>query len=250
MTRQRPGNWNSSCRGVVVCGSIRDPNSLGAQSSLQAVELCAQRGWKRIAEVGVPLFNAFDLGCPFVLVDRYCCLNVSCSETVQAGQIQGITGRHVADDGFLGVRGAFNALYSPLQHTRVVAEAWPCEATVSSAAEPVDQEDLWHLLWVELCGDLVPVVQVVAGVVADEWQHRHWVAADLAGGTRGSSRGFRGQGRAHEDAVGPAACLGDQRDGGLAAATEQDCIDLHAIRRVVVSGEHVDLVDWSAEARV
>ena len=94
------------------------------------------------------------------------------------------------------------------------------------------------------------MVQVVACVVADEWQHRHWVAADHAGCAGSGRGGLRGQGRTHEDAVGPAAGFGHQRDGGLAAAAEEDRVDLHAVWRVVVVREHVDLVDRGAEARV
>ncbi len=118
------------------------------------------------------------------------------------------------------------------------------------AAEPVDVEDLGQLGRVVVLADLDPVVEVVAGVVADEGQHRHRVAADdadLADRRGGRLRGERG---AHERAVHPVAGLGHQRDGGLAATTEEDRVDRHAARVVVLGRQDRALLDRRAVARV
>ena len=145
---------------------------------------------------------------------------------------------------------ALDPLDDPLQDPAVLAEAWPQEATVVVAAEPVDVEDARHLRRVVLLAHLDPVVEVVAGVVADERQHRHRVAADdadLAGG--GGGRLAR-EGRAHEGAVHPVARLGHQRDRGLAPTTEEDRVDRHTARVVVLRGEDRALLDRRAVAAV
>jgi hypothetical protein len=72
------------------------------------------------------------------------------------------------------------------------------------------------------------VPEVVAGVVADERQHRHRVAAHDADLRRRGGGRLARQRRAQEDAVHPVAGLGDQRDRRLAAAAEEDRRDRHA----------------------
>ena len=107
---------------------------------------------------------------------------------------------------------ALDALDDPLQDPAVLAEARPQEAAVLVAAEPVDVEDLRQLGGVVVLADRDPVVEVVAGVVADERQHRHRVAAHDADLADRGGGGLRGERRAQERAVGPVAGLGDQRD--------------------------------------
>ncbi|CVN70124.1 Uncharacterised protein [Streptococcus pneumoniae] len=92
--------------------------------------------------------------------------------------------------------------------------------------------------------------QVVAGVVAEERQHGHRVAAHDAHGAGGGRGGLRGEGGALEDAVLPVEGLGHQRHGGLAAAAEQDGVQLHAPRVAVLVGQHVRLLDGRAEPGV
>ena len=126
----------------------------------------------------------------------------------------------------------------------------PQEAAVVVAAEPVDVEDLRQLGGVGVLAEVDPVLEVVAGVVADERQHGHRVAAhdaDRAGGGGGRLRGER---RAHERAVHPVARLGHQRDGRLAAAAEEDRRDRHALGVVVLVGEDRALLDRGAVAAV
>ena len=90
-------------------------------------------------------------------------------------------GRGDVADGGLDRGGlAVDALDDPLQHAAVLAEARPQEAAVVVAAEPVDVEDARHLRGVVLLAHVDPVAEVVTGVVADERQHRHRVAADHA----------------------------------------------------------------------
>ena len=157
---------------------------------------------------------------------------------------------HVADRGLDRLGLALHALDDPLEHPAVLAEAGPQEAAVLVATEPVDVEDARHLRGVVLLAHVDPVAEVVAGVVADERQHRHRVAAhdaDLAGRGRG---GLGGEGRAHEGAVDPVAGLGDQRDRRLATAAEEDRVDRDTARVVVLRGEDRALLDRRAVAAV
>ena len=159
-------------------------------------------------------------------------------------------GRDVADRGLLGRSLAVDALDDPLQHPAVLAEARPQEAAVLVTTEPVDVEDARQLRGVVLLANSDPVVEVVAGVVADERQHRHRVAAyDAHLADRGGGR-LAGEGGAEEGAVGPVAGLEDQRDRGLAAAAEEDRVDRYAARVVVLLGEDVALLDRRAVAAV
>ena len=169
---------------------------------------------------------------------------------VQAAQVHGLEGWDETDCGFLCVRGALDAFHGPLQHAGVVTEARPGETAVGGAAEPVNQEDLRQVGFAVVLGDGVPVVEVVTGVVADEWQHGHRVTANVANGTFGGRGGFGGQCGAKEDTELPVARLGDQRDAGLTASSEQDSVNLDAIRVVIVLSQHVQLVDRGAEPGV
>ena len=157
---------------------------------------------------------------------------------------------HVADRGLDRGGLAVDPLDDPLQHPAVLAEARPQEAAVVVAAEPVDVEDPRQLGGVVVLADGDPVVEVVAGVVADERQHRHRVAAHHADRADRGGGGLRGERGAEEGAVGPVAGLEHQRDGGLAAAAEQDRVDRDAARVVVLRREDVALLDRRAVAAV
>src|SRR3546814_19146701 len=90
------------------------------------------------------------------------------------------------------------------------SEARPQERAVLAPAEPVDPEQLGQLGAV-LLADLEPVLHVVAGVVADEWQHGEGVETDLAH-LAGRRCGLLGaHDRAEEDTVLPRPGLRHER---------------------------------------
>src|SRR5881275_655113 len=60
--------------------------------------------------------------------------------------------------------------------------------------------------------------EIVADVVATEWQHRHWIAAHSSDSAGGGCSCFRSHGRAEVNTVGPIERLIDKRHG-VAAAT-------------------------------
>ena len=115
------------------------------------------------------------------------------------------------------------------------------------AAEPVDVVDLRHVLGAVLLAQVNPVLEVVTSVVTDEGQHSHRVAANHADGTISSRSGLRGQSDSAEHALLPALRLRNQRDGGLAATTQNDSAQRHTLR--VSSTQGASMSTWDAGCR-
>src|SRR5262245_27572189 len=85
---------------------------------------------------------------------------------------------HPAERAFHRAGAAVDAVDDPLEDAEVIAEARPEELAVLIAAEPVDVEHSRRVS--QAAAELEPVAEVVAHVVAAEWQHRERVAANLA----------------------------------------------------------------------
>ena len=94
------------------------------------------------------------------------------------------------------------------------------------------------------------MLEVVARVVPDEGKHCHGIAANHTNGALCGCCGLRGEGDRTEDALLPAIGLGDQRHGSLAATTQHDGAQRHALGVVVLGGEHIHLGCGGAETRV
>ena len=157
---------------------------------------------------------------------------------------------HVPDRRLDRRRGALDPFDRPLQHPDVLAEARPQEPAVLVPAEPVHVEDPRQLGRVRALAHRDPVPEVVAGVVADERQHRHRVPAHDADGA-GRRRGRLGRQRgAEEDPVLPVARLGHERDRRPAAAAEEDRGDRHPARVLPLRRDDRALPGRRAEARV
>ena len=155
----------------------------------------------------------------------------------------------MAHDGFLGLNVALNAVNDPLEHAGVLAEARPQEAAVVATAEPVNQEDRRHAV-AALFTHIDPVLQVVTGVVAHERKHSHRIVAQGADAALCCSGLARGQQGTDHGAVVPVKGLGYQRNGGLAAAAEEDGVDLHALPIVVLRSGARALGNRDAVTRV
>src|SRR5215470_9682796 len=115
------------------------------------------------------------------------------------------------DRGLHGARPTLAALHDPLQHSHVLTEPRPGELPVGVGAKPVDQENM--RLVSEPPAHFEPVAKVITHVVADEWNHRHWVAphhADLTGRGRGRFRPHR---RTEVDTGIPIECSDGERHG-------------------------------------
>ena len=159
--------------------------------------------------------------------------------------------RQVADGGLLSGDLAVDALADPLEDAAVVAEARPHEAAVVALAEPVHEVDLRELG--RIGGGalhLEPVLEVVGNVVAEERKHRHRVATDLTDlvGDDGCCD-FGTGGRTHEHAMRPALGLVHQRNRGRTATTEEDRVDRHSGRLLVVHSLETSLVEHRAVDR-
>src|SRR5258708_3157911 len=83
-----------------------------------------------------------------------------------------------ADRGLPGHGPPVDAVHDPAQNTKVLAEAGPQELSLVVLAEPVHIEHPRCYGQRSLHSD--PGTEIVAHMVAKEWQHRHGVAADLA----------------------------------------------------------------------
>ena len=196
-----------------------------------------------------PLLVGGDVAVPLLRVHAQCLADV----LLRLGEALGVevlVASGVANHGLVGLDAALDAVDDPLQDAGVLAESRPQEAAILATAEPVDQEDLWHLV-AALFAHVDPVLQVVTGVVADEWQHGHRVVAQGAHGCLGGSGGLAGSHRrTDEGGVVPVAGLGHQWDGVRAAATEQDRGDRHATVVVVLRCRGRALGDRRAVAGV
>src|SRR5207302_1403802 len=78
-----------------------------------------------------------------------------------------------------------------------------------------DTRRFWYL-----AAEIEPVAEVIAHVIAAEWQHRKRIAADLADVAECGCRHFRPHCRRHIDAERPIERLLDQRNDAVAAAAE------------------------------
>src|SRR5690349_16594153 len=74
------------------------------------------------------------------------------------------------------------------------------------------------------------MAEIVAHMIAAEWQHRHGIAANFSEGSGGRRSHFRAHGGAHVNTRAPVARLVDQRPGGSAAAAEENRADEYALR--------------------
>src|SRR6478672_10224019 len=149
-----------------------------ADAGLEGVELGPQLRGELLAELVEPLLDEGQLLLPVGRVDPNG-LGDLLGRHVEPVDVDGALGRHEPDRGLHGIGVALEALDDPLEDAAVLAEAGPEEgAVLLVATEPVDAEDAGELGGVRALADLEPVVHVVAGVVADEGQHRHRVAAD------------------------------------------------------------------------
>ena len=118
---------------------------------------------------------------------------------------------------------------------------------------PLRNQFTWKIFGAFVAEDaahLDPVAPVVGHVVAAEREHREGVAAKLADGALGRRGLLRRDRRAHEDAVLPAARLGDERHVRGTPAAEEDRVDRHAVVRVPVVGDLRALGGGDREARV
>ena len=159
--------------------------------------------------------------------------------------------RQVTDSGLLSGDLAVDTLADPLENAAVVAEARPHEAAIFALAEPVHEVDLRKLG--RIGGGalhLEPVLEVVGNVVAEERKHRHRVATDLTDLVGNDGCGdFGTGGGTHEHAMRPALGLVHQRNRGRTAASEEDCVDRHSGRLLVVHSLETGLVEHRAVDR-
>src|SRR5699024_6673115 len=102
-----------------------------------------------------------------------------------------------------------------------------------------------------LVAHMNPVLQVVTSVVADEWQHGHWIVAQGADLSFSGSCGLAGcqQGTDH-GAVLPVKGLGYQWNSACATAAEQNGVELHALPVIKFRCSGWALGNWGAVARV
>jgi hypothetical protein len=115
---------------------------------------------------------------------------------------------------------------------------------VVAAPEPVDVEDLRQLAASpSLLAHRRSSAEVVAGVVADERQHRHRVAAHHADLPVAAAVVSDDSVAPRYDAVNPVARLGDQRIVVRRRPAEEDRVDRDARRVVVLGREDRALVD-------
>src|SRR5262252_135781 len=93
-------------------------------------------------------------------------------------------------DGRLFSQGAaVRAIYHPLQHAHVLAEARPDKISVLVFAKPIHVKNLRRSIQQTLHQD--PVTEIIAHVIATERQHGHWVAPYFADGAEGRRGHFR-----------------------------------------------------------
>src|SRR5664279_1892089 len=183
-----PGRDDAPVPGVLPgTGAVTDVSE--PEAGLQAVELGPEDGWQGVAELLEPLVDLRDLFGPLINVDRERLLELLGGDIESVG-VNGCRRWNQADGRLVGLDVALDAVEDVLEDAAVLAEARPQEPTVVIAAEPVDVEDLGELGLVVVLGHVDPVTEVVTGVVTNERQHRHGVAAHDADSASGSRRGL------------------------------------------------------------
>src|SRR5688500_615186 len=110
------------------------------EPALQDLQLVPHRARQLVAELLEPLGDLRDLLAPLLGLDREGLLHLL-RRQVEAGHVERLRRRHVADRGLDGGRRALEALDDPLEDPAVLAEARPQEAAVLVAPEPVHVED-------------------------------------------------------------------------------------------------------------
>ncbi len=187
------------------------------------VEHLGQARTQRLEE----LADRVELGLPLVEVDvRRLVVLLTCGMS-SPGRVEVARLGHPAEGRLLPADPEARAVHDPLEHAHVVAVARPEELALLALPEPVDQEHLRRVHHLRLHRQ--PVTEVGADVVAAEGQHREGVAAHDACLARGGRHGLAAERGPEEDAVHPVKGLHDERDGGRAAASEDDGLDRDAL---------------------
>ena len=123
------------------------------------------------------------------------------AEVFETLDVEILERRGPTDLSFMSGGMAIAAFHDPVDDAHVFAESGPEEFSVLVLAEPVHMEEARQVG--EVAAHLEPVTEVLAHVVAAEWQHRHRIAADLADLAEGGGGGFRSHRRAEVHAMTP-----------------------------------------------
>ena len=158
----------------------------------------------------------------------------------------------ITDRSLFGAGIVIGAVEDPFENADVFAVTWPDELSVFILAEPVDGIDLRKLVLVGHFAHVEPMLDVVADMIADEWQHCEWIAADLAEFVADDGGGdFAAHDRSEENTVLPVETFINEWDGGRAAAAEKDGVNWHTLRFFpFVFGDDRALAGWCREAGI
>jgi hypothetical protein len=128
----------------------------------------------------------------------------------------------------LRVAGAFDALTNPFKRAAVFAIAGPEPFANVILAKPIHEINLRQLVAVGALREGKPVREIIAHVIAAEWQHCEGVPAQHTGLAERGVGGFRAAGRTHENAVFPIESFIHERNRFWTASAKQDCRKRHA----------------------
>src|SRR5207245_10455517 len=120
------------------------------------------------------------------------------------------------------------ALHDPLLLSHVFAVSRPDEFSICVGTEPIDAEDARALGY--RAAQLEPMVEVIAHVVTDKWDHCHGIAPHHPYFYSRGSCGLRTHRCAHIHARVPVNCLGDKRHGVRTPSSENDARYRNALR--------------------
>lgn len=193
----------------------------------ESVALVRDCLWQFVADLIEELLLGGKLFSPLVFVERHDFVEVFLRE-VETFSVEVCPVRHGAYECLCAAYLTGCTVDDPFEHACVLAKSRPEPLAVVGLAEPVDVEDCWWVLG--LGCNVEPVLEVVADVVADEWKHRHGVAAD----TRLEADGCCGDLGAHngsdEGSVCKALGLEYKRHGVGTASSEDEGVDGHTVR--------------------
>src|SRR5437867_12870482 len=88
---------------------------------------------------------------------------------------------HPADGSFAAKSASADAIDNPFEDAHVFAVTGPEKFAFGIFAEPVHVEDARRDA--ECARHLDPVTEIIARVIAAEWQHGHWIASYFADGS-------------------------------------------------------------------
>ncbi len=156
-------------------------------------ELVCERSGQLGSEAGVVFLHVVDFVEPalFIYAEEFPDI---IGVELQIIEVEGVLSGEEADGAFDGAAGSFDAFADPFEDAAVFAEAGPEPASVVTFTEPIDEEHAWEFGAVGAVGEVEPMAEVIAHVIAAEGEHGEGVATEDAGLTEGGCGGFRAGG--------------------------------------------------------